>query len=271
MLDHLSFSQWKAWAACPTAAHAQYVQRAYKPAATEAMAIGKLVELALVGKDFEDLEAGDQALLMTKKGPCVAAQRAVEWGRKAAAMPDVATALQGTEMQAELRPVLGGVPWVCRLDVWDRAGGCVWDVKTTASPLDETWVPRLETRGNFIAALGYGYQLAIYAEAVRQATGDWPGVGIIAIGKHTTRAGEAIPDVWLFDWTDADQLVGYRNALAASCTGPWTCDLGAVLPPIPELYKSPAAGLPRCEQCDWCVANRENRIRQYADPRRTRA
>jgi len=232
------------------------------------MAIGALVELALVGKEFADLSPDHQELLTTKKGQSTAAQRAIEWGRQAAAMPDVRAALAEADLQAELRPLVGGVPWVCRLDVWDRENGIVWDIKTCASPLDEQWVPRLETRGTFIAALGYGYQLALYREAVRQATSTEPSVGIIAIGKHTCRDGEAIPDVWLFEWTDDAQLAGYLGRLAAVCEGAWTCDLGATVQPIPAMYEAPAAELPRCESCDWCVASRSNRIRSYADPQR---
>lgn len=271
-IDHLSFSQWKAWSACPSAAHAQYVAGAYRPGTTEAMALGTLTEAAMTtpgdaAEVIATLEPSAQALLTTKKGaPTTDAARAVEWGRGAAAMPDVRAAMDGAHLQARLTARLGGVDWVCRLDVWDERHGLVWDIKTTASPLAEEYVPRLGCRGNFIAAMRYGYQLALYSEAVAQATDEEPGVGIIAIGKHKTRDGEAVPDVWLFDWSDRDQLAAYRQALAWSCMGSWPCDLGAVVPPIPEMYASGGDGLPRCESCDWCIASRVNRVLLYADP-----
>lgn len=293
MIDHLSFSQWKAWTACPAAAYAQYVRRCYRPGTTEAMALGSLTEAAMTAAgDAETIIAGrepnDRALLLTQKGaPTTDARRAVEWGRQAAAIDDVLAATAGATLQAELRADVGNVPWVCRLDVWDRANGLVWDVKTCASPLGEEYVPRIECRGNFIAANRYGYQLALYAEAVLQETGEMPGVGIIAIGKHKTRDGRALPDVWLFDWQDIGQLQAYRDQLAASCLYPWTCDLGTIVLPIPEMYKAaPCDALyaasayspeqlkketprTRCESCDWCVASRQNRVRAYADPRKT--
>jgi hypothetical protein len=273
-LDHLSFSQWKAWTSCPAAAHAQYVRREYRPGTTEAMALGALTELAMTVQGTPEaliaqLELAHAACLCTLKGvPTKDAARAVEWGRQAAELPDVRAAMDGARLQAALTCSLGGVPWHCRLDVWDPDCGLVWDIKTCASPLAEEYVPRLSCRGNFIAANRYGYQLALYAEAVRQETDTMPGVGIIAIGKHKTRSGQALPDVWLFEWTDAMQLTSYRDALTASCLYPWTCDLGECIAPIPELYELDGDGLPRCETCDWCIISRVNRVRPYADPNR---
>ena len=271
-LDHLSFSQWKAWSACPAAAHAQYVAGAHRPGTTEAMALGTLTESAMTTPGdaaavIATLEPAAQSLLKTKKGaPTTDAARAVEWGRGAASMPDVQAAMDGAHLQSRLTARLGGVDWVCRLDVWDERHGLVWDIKTVADPLAEEWVERLNRRGNFIAVHRYGYQLALYAEAVAQATEEPPEVGIIAIGKHKTRAGEAVPDVWIYSWGDTDQLAAYRQTLAASCLASWTCDLGAVVPPIPEMYASGGDGLPRCESCDWCIASRVNRVLLYADP-----
>lgn len=271
-IDHLSFSQWKAWSVCPAAAHAQYVAGMHRPGTTEAMALGTLTEAAMTTPGdaaavIATLAERDRPLLTTTKGaPTKDAQRAVEWGRQAAAIPDVRAAMDGAHLQARLTARLGGVNWTCRLDIWDELNGLVWDIKTVADPLAEEWVERLNRRGNFIAVHRYGYQLALYSEAVAQATDEAPGVGIIAIGKHKTRDGEAVPDVWLFDWSDQDQLSAYRQALAASCLASWTCDLGAVVPPIPEMYAGEGDGLPRCERCDWCVASRVNRVLLYADP-----
>ncbi len=276
-LDHLSYSQWRAWASCPAAAWAQYVGGLYRPGTTEAMSLGALTESAMTATGepadiIASLEPDHREFLVTKKGePTTAAVRAVEWGRATAKLPYVRAAMDGATLQASLDCVLGGVVWRCRLDIWDSKSGLVWDIKTTADPLAEEWVPRLGCRGNFIAARGYGYQLALYQHAVEQETGEKPDVGILAIGKHKTRDGEAIPDVWFFAWQDIAQLDGYREALAASCQHPWTCELGATVRPIPELYAmTDGADLPRCESCDWCIASRTEPIRAYSDPERRR-
>jgi len=269
-IDHLSHSQWRAWHTCPAAAYAQYVLGTYHPGTTEAMALGTLTEAAITDpRDVLDLIASlrpnDQALLTTQKGaPTKDAERAVQWGRQTAELLD----LDGYAMQTELRPAIGGVTWICKLDLWSRTDGMVWDVKTCpADPLAETWVPRLECRGNCIAERAYGYQLAAYREAVRQETGGLCDVGIMAIGKHKTRNGDPVANLWLFCWEDGSQLDGYLDAMAASCMHPWTCGTGALVPPIPEMYEA-GAPLPRCETCDWCVTSREQRVRMYSDPQK---
>jgi hypothetical protein len=271
MIDHLSHSQWRAWSECPAAAHAQYVTRQYVPGTTEAMALGTLTEAAMTAPGdaidlIQTMREGERGHLLTTKGvPTKDAERAVAWGRQAAEALD----LTGYQTQAELRPTLGGVTWHCRLDVWNRTEGAVWDIKTCPSdPLADEWVPHLETRGNFIAARGYGRQLALYREAVRQETGDICEVGIVAIGKHKTRDGEAIPNLWCFVWQDSAQLDGCLDAMAATCLRPWTCGTGDTVPPIPEMYECAGDTLPRCESCDWCVASRVDRVRWYSDPTR---
>jgi hypothetical protein len=282
-LDHLSVSAWMAWQECPAAAYAHRVARVYRPGTTKAMALGKVIEAALCSPAeatpesiLAKLDGTDRELLTAyhntdRAKPCADAVKAVEWGRQAALLPRVAAVMAGARLQVELSTTICGVRFVCRPDIITADGAAIWDSKGMAGDpwLDMEYVPRLGCRGNAIAQRGYGYQLALYLAAALDASLPVRTAGLILIGKHTTRAGEAVPNVWMPYWSDEDQLDGYLGRIAATLTDPWTFN-GLAVQPIPELYDLPSgAELPRCEACDWCVASRENPVVPYCDPERS--
>lgn len=273
-IDHLSFSQWKAWAECPASAYAQYVAGTWEPRATRDMVLGRLVHEAVyrpqsqLADMIRELPEADRALVVTSKGlPVAAAEDAWAWGRIVRAK----LALDNAAFEVPLAIEIGGIRWEAHADIIERSSRMVWDIKTCPDPQGTEWDGLRRARVSWIAARRIGYQLAIYrAACAREFGGEW-GAGIIAVGKRHLADGLAWPDLLLYMWSDDERLDAYVDALAACCQAPWTCELGTAVPPIPAMYEMDAAAgakLPRCEACDWCVFTRtgENLVRPYADP-----
>ncbi len=282
-VDHVSFSALRSWRECPEAAWAHRVAHLWKPTPTAAMATGTLVEAALTlpldataEQALAALRPDDRELLTAYAGtprarPAADAEKALAWGRQAAAIPRVAEQLAGGRMQVEIRAELGGLVWLGYADLVTVADR-LWDIKALQDAGDPCaltkWVDA-RPRGYYttpIAAARYGYQLALYWLGLNQDGQSIESAGLIIVGKHTNRDGTATPHVRMPVWQDTRQFEAYLNTMEAVCLHPWTCDTGAAIPALPDLYGHDGRGLPRCEACDWCVGHPGEPIVPYADP-----
>jgi hypothetical protein len=281
--DHVSFSALSDWRRCPEGAWANRVAHLWRPATTVPMAAGHVTETAMtmpavagVSEALALLKPADREVLTAYAGkpnarPSADAEKAFEWGRKAAALPRVAEALDGARFQVEIRVDLGGMTWLGYADIV-TASNCLWDAKALQDKGDPCgltkWVDA-RPRGYWttpIAAARYGYQLALYWLGLNQAGESIEKAGLIIVGKHVCRDGVAVPHVRMPQWADARQFENYLNAIEAVCLAPWTCDTGDVIPALPDLYAHDGKGLPRCEACDWCITHPTELIVSYADP-----
>lgn len=265
----MSFSRWKCWMECPRGAHAKYVTREWQPGASEPMAIGALADAIVTQPDTEaEVLEKFAEFLTTKKGePNASQKKAREMAAAALATPEITDLMDGAGMQAELFPQIGGVTWKCVLDMVRPDIGVFVDLKTTCRA-GEVWVPHLRQYGSIIAAYRYGYQLAVYREAVRQAhkRSDW--IACIALVEYRTLSdGTPCPQVRLHPWDDTDQLDDYLAQMSASLSYDHAGFDGSIDPPIMEMASQTSGeDLRGCGDCDWCLMHPARIEIPYSDP-----
>jgi hypothetical protein len=271
----MSFSQWRKWETCPAAAFAQYRLHEYEPAKTAAMAVGALVDAKVTQPEREAEVLGDFAeFFQTSKGePNAACRKACAYAEKVNEHALVRAFMTGAQTQVELVGQLGGVTWLAVLDMLDVGHGLIGELKTTRDVNARAYVPRIGQYGSWIAQWGYGYQLALYRELVRQhydtPEGGWLCV-LLAVGKHRLEDGTDYPDIMPYQWSSTDQLDRYAEHMAYTLSHEhdrWDGTFGK-MPPVMEMkQQSSIDGLYRCEKCDWCITTRQAmKVVPYRDP-----
>jgi hypothetical protein len=262
----MSVSQFKDWRPCPARAHAWYVRQ--DPRAAERVGEGMAVSaygdaLLLDPTAVKPVLAKYAEHLVLTSGAL--SKKAEEMGRTVAFVqaqfPELRDLLARTTLQPIITFSIAGMPWKARLDILDQANRMIWDVKMVADVDEEEFVPRLRTRGNFIAVYEYALQLAVYQEAVRQATGDEYGVGIIGIGKPVPSA--PTPALKVFRWDPAYQGQLYEELQQVAAAVPHIAEL-RVAPDLRELEHE-TEGI-RCELCEYCRLTRRWHETLYHDP-----
>jgi hypothetical protein len=272
--EYMSVSQFRRWQECAAAAHAWYVRRDPKAEfkATEAMALSAYGDALLLDPPAVPgiLSQYAEHLALKNGNPSTTAVRIlgmVEFVKKQ--FPDFAAVLARSSLQRIITFKIGGVPWKGRLDILDTEQRMVWDVKMVADLFGTEYVPRLGQRGNFIAASGYGTQLAVYQEGVAQAVlgGEGYGAGIIGIQKPTPTA--PVPMLRAFRWTDQVQLFSELQAVAAMM--PRISALKSQ-PDIRSIEHDGDEPRLRCGVCSYCRATEPGMIElAYSDPPAKRA
>jgi len=269
----MSYSRYKAYQTCPAAAWAKY-HTDWKEGPKECFAIGQYVDLALLTPEIplvpESFQPDNVPFLFDQKGQLrnTAGLRKVQACIAAAQSNEIIrNALLNTERQAVLYPTIGGAVWKCALDVWDTVQERVWDLKTSGNPYKKTWSPKHSERVSYITAFGYGYQLAVYREAVRQAVDRTPRAGIIAVGLTDP------PDIRLHPWSNPYQLDAYLAEIEHNMTESWYAPFECVTwPPIMDMAtRTTVEGLPRCEEweekpCQYCLETRTQFVFPHCDP-----
>jgi len=264
----MTYSQLKAWLACPSAARAQYVAKTYRPTfATGAVAIGALVDAMLLDPGDIDRVMEEHAdSLHTKAGkPNADHLLALNMVEQARALPWLMALIDASEKQRVIRYTLGGFAWKGRLDLVSHEHCLIIDAKTCADPWKEGWVSRLGCRGNFIAERAYLGQLAMYQEGYFRETGDRYDTAILPLGKPTASYPQI--DACLRPIDSQEDLDEWVRSVTAFCD-------------VIHRYLEPGADIPRCDPvyggagdfngraCPWCMAHRERCVLPYSEPRR---
>lgn len=131
---------------------------------------------------------------------------------------------------------LDGHAMKSQLDVFDPF--YIADLKT-AKNFDLTWCEKRRTKVPFYEAYNYWMQFAIYREAFKSVTGDYPATCIIvAVTK------ESVPDISILEFAD-DERFEYEIK-----------KVKAYLPRIAEI-KSGKVLPKRCGVCDFCKVTKK--------------
>lgn len=268
---NMSWSAFRMANECPAAWHAKYVQKRYKPASTEAMALGVYAHAAIMGHATARIEADFATLLNTKGGKPTAkfarTQEACAWLSE---RPYIQAARSRFLAEEAVTIELNGATWLCFLDWVNPEAHTILDIKYTADGEREQWVPRLRARGNVIAAGHYGYQLAIYRAA---AVAKWGGephewtVGNLVVSPVQITAsidggpepGSVVAAVQTPVWERPDLLDRYADRMARAWTEATTSIFREPVAIVPALRAMRDGEIepPRCEQCEWCIATED--------------
>ena len=262
----MSNSQRKAWKQCAAMAYAAYWAKTYVRPTTAAMAKGALADaLVLDESDIERVILEHKDHLFTQKGqPNAAFKEAEATAEFLKAHPTYPT-IQGCAKQEIYQFTLGGFECKARMDLVDHGRQIIWDMKTCRGLFAMDYSIPYKRYVSWIAAGEYDVQMAMYREAVLQATGNQYQVGILALaGTTTTRK---VPDLM---WILLDPAKGWD---IDSRLGDAVDDMAY----IREQLSQPAEDIHRCDErppddrpkdqdCDYCARTRTNWFRAPMGP-----
>ena len=276
----MSWSAFRMGNECPAAWHAKYVTHLYRPAPSEAMAIGVWFHAVAAGEDPAPIEAQFSEYLTAKAGkPTAKFQAAQECAERFVALPYHQVMAKTYESEVALTVNLGGADWLCYLDRIDPVRKMIVDYKYTGDLDREQWVPRLKMRGNMVASGHYAYQLAVYRAAAVKVHGGEPREWMMAdmlispVKLTATVAGgpppgSIVPRVETFVYANHHLLDRYEDHMAESWTMAKRSIFREPVQTIPA-FKAMRDGEiepPRCGSCDWCVATQaEPVVRTYRE------
>ena len=160
------------------------------------------------GKFFEELVAGDADLYIAQHPEMIATrgstagqlkseyQRVLKAAEKFNSQKFFRDIIDKCEKQVILTGEINGVPVKCCLDLFDRETCSIYDIKCM-SDFKEAWNKNEKKYIPWYQQWGYGLQLAVYREIVKQNFGKEPKeVALLAATK------EEVPDIQAISFSD---------------------------------------------------------------------
>lgn len=244
---YMSNSQFSDFLECPARAVAVLAGTFQDDDQSKALAIGSLVDAALLTPDrvSEVLEREKKWFFKRERKsktnpeppyttePTAAKEQADAMIARAKRDSLFMAALKG-KTQTIVTFEMFGVMWKCALDVEDAVSNSFTDLKTTASITQTKYVDALKRHAPFYEVYNYWRQIALYREAFNAMHGKYPAAQFIAaISK------EDPPDIGIFSFEDGQRIEAELRKIAY--------DLPSIM-----AYKNGEAAPRRCNACAYC-------------------